>query len=555
MGKQLNIRIIILLSLFAAVFLTAGCRNDVTLKSLLAAMADRDQLTRFPDPAYCLKQFSSYNPKSVSPGIGGWFANRDMSHFLRIENGNGRREFVLFDTDGPGVIVRWWMTFYKAQNGIIRVYIDHQKSPVIQGTPAGILSGTMLAPPPFAVSVQKGAPLGEEGRDYDHNFYLPIPFSAHCKITYECDSLRILYDYEGTPEPEGYYWPDVFYNINYRIYTPGTRVESFSPDILRWTRDDLERAAIALLNSQPIPSQEDHFDRILAPGDSLVLDYRRRDYAISRITVAIEPGNLPQAYRSTVLKASFDGIQTIWAPAGEFFGTGYSGKPFRTWMNTGSENGSLESCWLMPFREHGRLTWINYGSDTVRLLGSVGMDPYRWSGNSMYFGTTWHEYYRIPTRDPKGEPCDLNFADINGQGVYVGDQVDLFNNTFEWWGEGDEKISVDGEPFPSSFGTGSEDYYGYSFGRPEPFSHPFVAQPVGTGNTDWGITVNMRHRSLDAIPFHQSISANIELWHWASVEINYALTSRFYVRPPSGININPDPESVRHPVALKKGDL
>lgn len=27
-----------------------------------------------------------------------------------------------------------------------------------------------------------------------------------------------------------------------------------------------------------------------------------------------------------------------------------------------------------------------------------------------------------------------------------------------WWGEGDEKFFVDGEKFPSTFGTGSEDY-------------------------------------------------------------------------------------------------
>jgi hypothetical protein len=33
-----------------------------------------------------------------------------------------------------------------------------------------------------------------------------------------------------------------------------------------------------------------------------------------------------------------------------------------------------------------------------------------------------------------------------------------------WWGEGDEKIWVDGEAFPSIFGTGTEDYYAYSWG-------------------------------------------------------------------------------------------
>ena len=32
-----------------------------------------------------------------------------------------------------------------------------------------------------------------------------------------------------------------------------------------------------------------------------------------------------------------------------------------------------------------------------------------------------------------------------------------------WWGEGDEKVFVDGEKFPSHFGTGTEDYYGYAW--------------------------------------------------------------------------------------------
>ena len=167
----------------------------------------------------------------------------------------------------------------------------------------------------------------------------------------------------------------------------------------------------------------------------------------------------------------------------------------------------------------------------------------------------WHEYYHINSRDENGSPFDLNFIDITGKGVYVGDQVTLFNNTYQWWGEGDEKIFVDGEAFPSSFGTGSEDYYGYSFGREEPFSHPFLSQPVGTGNMAWGQVVNMRHRSLDAIPFSKSLSSNIELWHWASVKMNYALTTFFYVVPPFTTNVHRDIESVRHPVVLSKIDF
>jgi hypothetical protein len=65
----------------------------------------------------------------------------------------------------------------------------------------------------------------------------------------------------------------------------------------------------------------------------------------------------------------------------------------------------------------------------------------------------------------------------------------------------------------------------------------------------------MRHRSLDAIPFSKSISSNIELWHWASVRMNYALTTFYYILPPFSINITPDTESVKHPVVLSKIDF
>jgi len=271
--------------------------------------------------------------------------------------------------------------------------------------------------------------------------------------------------------------------------------------------------------------------------------------------IEMQAANMLQSLRSVVLKGTFDNYQTIWTPIGEFFGTGYSLKPHKTWMNQSDGNGKMESFWIMPFSEKCILSFINFGKDTIQLKGMAGLSGYKWTPESMYFGASWHEYYKINPRDEKGSPFDLNFIDISGKGVYVGDQLTLFNNTYFWWGEGDEKIFVDKESFPSSFGTGSEDYYGYSFARPEPFSHPFLSQPEGKGNTNWGITVNMRHRSLDAIPFNSSISSNIELWHWANVRMNIALTSFYYVLPPFSINILPDIESVKNPVAINRNDI
>ena len=71
---------------------------------------------------------------------------------------------------------------------------------------------------------------------------------------------------------------------------------------------------------------------------------------------------------------------------------------------------------------------------------------------------------------------DWTYCDLKGKGVFVGDMLSLINPVRAWWGEGDEKIFVDGETFPSWFGTGSEDYYGYAWSDPKPFQHPYHNQ-------------------------------------------------------------------------------
>ncbi|MCU0408692.1 MAG: hypothetical protein MUD02_07065, partial [Bacteroidales bacterium] len=80
-------------------------------------------------------------------------------------------------------------------------------------------------------------------------------------------------------------------------------------------------------------------------------------------------------------------------------------------------------------------------------------------------------------------------------------------------------------------------------------------QPVGIGNMARGVTVNMRHRTLDAIPFLESIDSRIEMWHWADVSMNYALTSYFYFLPPLDRSVLPDPVSAMKSVAVTAEDF
>jgi hypothetical protein len=515
-------------------------------------MTDRKSLTLYPQPFFNLKQFSSYDRKSVVAGGEGWFANADYTQFIGVDSTRGVKEYIMFDSDGPGAIVRWWMTFAGkgSYSGVVRIYIDNMEKPVIEDSVLKVISGKLLAGEPLSSSVSKETDLYQRGQ----NLYLPIPYAKHCRITYECNSINIT----ATSRR-----PSIYYNICCRHYEKGTRVVSF-------TKNELENASELIKNVNSVllsPSNESYKNikklekkTQLSEGDSITIILSSHKSAISRLSVLIDAENYPQALRSTVLKITFDEFNTIWVPVGEFFGTGYKKSTSATWESTVTESGQMESYWLMPFKNSATIKLINFGNQVVKTEVKVQTSYYEWSSRTMYFGASWHEYYNIKSAGAEavggtGKHCDINYADISGRGVYTGDAITVFNTADAWFGEGDEKIFVDGEPFPSSIGTGTEDYYGYAWCRPEIFTHPFIAQPSGSGNFNPGQTINMRYRDLDAIPFKKSISANIELWHWAPTIMNYALTSWWYVLPPYNINIEPNTGSVKNKVAEVKSDV
>jgi hypothetical protein len=191
-------------------------------------------------------------------------------------------------------------------------------------------------------------------------------------------------------------------------------------------------------------------------------------------------------------------------------------------------------------------------------LGSIDIADWQWSVRTMYFHASWRGEDHIAVF---GDDCkkadEWNYASIRGFGVYVGDTMAVFNRPKKgpkgpWWGEGDEKIYVDGEEFPSHFGTGTEDYFGYAWGTAASFEAPFHAQPVGDGNTSVGHTTNTRTRMLDRIPFFKSLQFDMELMHRQSdTTIDYATTCYWYAMDGAKCNGMTSPEKVRK----KVGDI
>jgi len=537
-------------------FFLLSCRNDkvVTFESLLHEIVNRDVIPRYPDPFYSTKQFSSYDRKSVSPDEPGWFNNWDRSFFLRVDTIAGRKEYVLMDAEGPGAIVRFWMTFAGkgAGLGTLRIYFDHEEKPTIEGSAFEVISGGKLTGAPLSNSV---SPL----RKYEvrgHNLYLPLPYAKHVKVTYESENIT---------DPGARKGEAVYYNINYRTYEPATKVETFSLALLEKSGETLSRINETLNNRNKKPLEIEKastivIDGVIDPGSKM--EYKiSGTKALREIILQLEAKNLPQAHRSVVMEMEFDGNRTVWCPVGDFFSTGYQIREVDTWYNHVTEDGLMRSYWLMPFKKNAILRLYNYSDEPVRISkGSIRATPWKWDKRSMHFGATWINYSNLftggrKTMDGDGDPFDFNYTHLKGQGVVVGDVLTLFNTGFGWWGEGDEKIYIDGENFPSHFGTGTEDYYGYAWSAKEIFNEPFIAQPDGSGAFEPGYVVNVRTRSLDAMPFTSEIKFDMEMWHWQSTWMDFAPATFFYLKPGGQIMINPDIQAAREKVALKREDI
>jgi len=492
----------------AGLVLAGSAWAGVSVRSLLEEMTDREAVARFPAPAYTARQFSSYDRGTVAPDKPGWFANDDNSKFLRVETNGVNRECVMLDAQGPGAIVRFWVTIAGADgSGILRVYLDGQAKPEIEGRVLDVLSGGQLCGEPLSSSVSIKTDYLQRG----HNLYLPIPYAKSCKVTYQSDKV-----FNG----EAFY-----YNVECRTYEKGTDVETFS------------------------------VDGVLAPGQSVSYAVEG-SRAVRLLAMSLNGGRDKQALRSTVVEMSFDGERTVWVPAGDFFGTGYKLSPYRTWYTQVSGGGLMESAWVMPFKKRCSLTLRNLGTNAVTVSqGVLVTAPWRWDSRSMHFGAGWTEYNHVSTRTKTGDHFDVNYVALEGEGVLVGTGVTLFNTASTWWGEGDEKIFVDGGAFPTHIGTGSEDYYCYAWGNGNFFEHPFVAQPEGAGANAFGLVVNLRDRALDRIPFRKRLQFDMELWHWAETVINYAPVTCWYMRPGGYSNRTAEPALAALPVAQSRRDI
>ncbi|WP_293300337.1 glycoside hydrolase family 172 protein [Pedobacter sp. UBA4863] len=497
--------------------------EKITVSSLLDELISMEESALFPAIPYKTHQASSYDRAAVAPNQPNWFANNDGFGIIREEEIDGKKVRVLFDEEGPGVVTRVWVTTIANKRGVLRFYFDKETSPRLTINSYDFVK--------FGIE-EYGAGLLNKHTSYlegidkrgGSTMYFPIPYAKSLKIVFEPS-------------------PDVplrqkYFHFNIRKYANDVKVETFKPEDIKALAEKI-KAVNKTLNNPQLPEGLNTLKKMasLPKGESVKLDLPAGENAVYELKINVKSKDkvqFAQLMRSLVLKASFDHKQTILVPVGDFSAGGFGAKEVKSWFLNTDGNGNITSRWIMPYQKSGTIAIENVADMTADIALEVKYKPRKWIDRSLYFYSAW-KYERgirlgknAKEMNTTTAPFDWNFATIKGKGIYKGDVISLFNHTRAWYGEGDEKIWVDDDTFPSHFGTGLEDYYNSSWAPVIVFQTPFGGAPRADLPSAHGYNTFFRTRNLDGITFNNSFKFDMETLSWANGKADFATAIYFY---------------------------
>jgi len=335
---------------------------------------------------------------------------------------------------------------------------------------------------------------------------------------------------------------------------------------------------------------------VIAPGETARLGEIEGAGCVKHwwVTLASFPPN-PHELCTAVLRMYWDGeaSPSVEVPVGDFFGMGFGRR--RNFVSLplqmSPEDGKSFNCWFpMPFARGARFELENQGEARLFFYFYVDYEAYPsldpalarfhalWNRRNPTAGIAkqkgWSRRdYRLDDKRPVGAgfafpgPWDEpnltgadNYVilDVAGEGQYVGCvlNVDVFERQVnDWYGEGDDMIFIDGEPWPPRLhGTGTEDYFNTAFCPTQVYSAPYHGLTLYSGNPAWpwgGKNSMYRFHVEDPIRFERSIRVSIETGHANALANDYSSTAYWYQRgrtaplpalPPAAARLpRPDP--------------
>lgn len=528
MNKNYFWDIVCALTLFSSTFVALDAQ-EITVGTLLEEMADITAVTRFPD--YKAGLVSSHDRRSVSPLEEGWFANDDFSGYERYEENSGRRERVLADIRGAGAVTRFWLTALD-KRGTLRFYFDGDSEPGWTIDAYDMMcSGLNLPAELLFPHTSYREPLPEIGGS---SCYFPITFAKGIKITLEeCADGKN------------------YYQIEYRLYPAGTSVRTFTPSDVNTYLREVDYVAESVRCSRcdsPFFSEEG----VIPPGESLAVAFPKGGNCVRSLRFRV--GDIrDEVARRIVVRAVFDNHETVWAPLPDFASAGYGSPAFSCRYAMSDGNGRYELAYPMPYRRSATLEIVNLSEESVSVSVDGAVDKYRWTDSSLYFHASWLSRRRTSVcgnpHVPSNAEChDETLFSAIGRGVFVGNLFTLYNYADSWYGEGDAKIWVDDDAFPSLFGTGLEDYYNASWAPLVCYSTPYGGALRADTASSKGYNTFLRTRVLDRIPFSGSLHFDLEFMGWTAGIVDWCATSFWYGDSTSEALLRSDKTDVRRPM-------
>jgi len=491
----------------------ARAEANLTYGDLIRRMTDLSYLATLPESGDTCAQWSSYDRASKFDEQSGkyihWDANGDGGGFIRTEGD----KVVMAEMKGPGCIWRIWSADPRA--GHVRIYLDGNERPVTDLEFRQYFDGqhAPFAYPMLSYDLHQQKCQGQ-------NLYFPIPYQKSCKIVADKD------------------WGAYFHFV-YETFPQGTTIPTFS-------------AALVVENSSALNAVNDYFrNKIgedpagrrpgletikktvsLAAGAVERVAELKGARAITSLRINVAFTNREdeiEGLRRVQLRITWDGQDkpAVLCPLGDFFGTAPGVNLYKT-LATGMTTNGFYSLWYMPFGKYAVVELVSDDTVSRAVTVEIAHAPLGRGFDGLgYFHAKWHRdvFPLSPDRFP-----DWVMLRTEGRGRFCGVMLHVWNPHGGWWGEGDEKFFVDGEKFPSTFGTGSEDYFGYAWCDPHLFKMPYHAQTMTQNNH--GHQSVLRWHIVDNIPFQKSFEATIEKYYKNDEKSTlYANTVYWYLAP------------------------
>lgn len=249
-------------------------------------------------------------------------------------------------------------------------------------------------------------------------------------------------------------------------------------------------------------------------------------------------GHEPFLPRKVVLRMYWDGEEhpSVEAPIGDFFGMGHGlTKNFESaCLMMSPEDGKAFNCFFpMPFADGARIEVESEAEQPVKFYFYIDYEQHeRIADDQLRFHAQWNRecptdgiadavvdnaFYEFGGKNTSGAG-NYVILDAEGRGHYVGCNFNVHNlrmtREWNWYGEGDDMIFIDGEPWPPSLhGTGMEDYFNTAWCPRQEVCTPYHGIILG-GEPNWAGKISVyRYHVLDPVMFDRSIRVTIEHGH------------------------------------------